>query len=61
MGLAPYAKDYYKSTYNKIFKDIISFDQKTLVFKAKFPLNKFIIPDRYQELTGEVKNGLNFL
>ncbi|MCA9486558.1 MAG: hypothetical protein H6500_01185 [Candidatus Woesearchaeota archaeon] len=41
MGLAPYAKDYYKKTYEKIFKDIIEFDEKTLEFHSSFPLTRF--------------------
>lgn len=40
MGLAPYAKDYYKETYEKIFKNIVKIN-KDLTFTSKFPFNRF--------------------
>tara|TARA_Y100000004_G_scaffold197251_1_gene270677 strand:- start:1907 stop:3664 length:1758 start_codon:yes stop_codon:yes gene_type:complete len=41
MGLAPYAKSYFEDTYDRLFKDIISFSKDTLEFNSKFPLNRF--------------------
>ncbi len=41
MGLAPYAKSYFEDTYDRLFRDIISFSKDTLEFKSKFPLNRF--------------------
>jgi len=41
MGLAPYAKSYFEDTYDRLFKNIISFSKDTLEFKSKFPLNRF--------------------
>ncbi len=40
MGLAPYAKNYFKATYERLFKPLIGVDEKTLEFTCKFPLNR---------------------
>ncbi|HBM90294.1 MAG TPA: hypothetical protein DD400_00200 [Rhodospirillaceae bacterium] len=42
MGLAAYAKEeYFKDVYDKIFKDIVRFDEENpLVFKSSFPLTR---------------------
>jgi len=42
MGLAPYAKDYFKKTYEKVFKPTIDVNENTLEFTSTFPLNRFI-------------------
>ncbi|MFH0818209.1 MAG: carbamoyltransferase C-terminal domain-containing protein [Candidatus Micrarchaeota archaeon] len=42
MGLAPYAKEYFKKTYENVFKGVIDVDSEKLVFTSPFPLTRFM-------------------
>ena len=63
MGLAAYAKeDYYKKTYEKIFKDVVWIDEETLTFKSKFPtrrfynhMEKYAIGERFDNIAGALQ------
>ncbi len=43
MGLAPYAKNYFLKTYEKLYKHVIDVDGNSLEFKSIFPTNRFIV------------------
>ncbi len=42
MGLAPYAKEYFRKTYDNVFKGVIDVDTEKLVFTSPFPLTRFM-------------------
>lgn len=42
MGLAPYAKDYFKKTYKNVFENVIDVDTEKLEFTSPFPLTRFM-------------------
>jgi carbamoyltransferase len=63
MGLAPYAKEYFKQTYEKIFKGVLYLDPKNkLTFKSKFPtqffyqyLSKNALGERFDNMAGALQ------
>jgi carbamoyltransferase len=63
MGLAPYAKEYYKKTYERIFKGVLNLDSKNnLLFKSKFPTQGFYkylcknaVGERFDNIAGALQ------